>query len=176
MKNRNRRLSVIVDIIRNNHIGSQEQLVKKLIECGFKVTQATLSRDFKTLRIIKTTDSQGKSMYVVPDEDAIKERLLNPTLAHTSTTSATNGFISLEISGNIAVLKTRNGYAPGMAYDIDISRQPEILGTIPGSDTIFVVMREGISRKRVKEVFSRLFPLVSINEKLNATDSEAVND
>lgn len=163
MRNRNRRLSVIVDIIRNNHIGSQDQLVHKLKECGFKVTQATLSRDFKTLRIIKTIDSHGKSVYVVPDEEAIKERLLNPSLCNTSSPTATSGFISLEISGNIAVVKTRNGYAPGMAYDIDISRQPEILGTIPGSDTIFVVMKEGLSKKAATNVFSRLFPHAFIN-------------
>lgn len=176
MKNRNRRLSVIVDLIRNNHIGSQEQLVRKLKDCGYKVTQATLSRDFKTLRIIKTSDSQGKSMYIVPDEEAIKERLLNPTLAQNSSSAGVNGLISIDISGNIAVVKTRNGYAPGTAYDIDISRQPEILGTIPGSDTIFVVMREGITKKRAKEVFARLFPLVSITDKLKNYDSSEADD
>lgn len=171
MKNRNRRLSVIVDLIRNNHISSQDQLVRKLKDCGYKVTQATLSRDFKTLRIIKTTDTNGKSMYVVPDEEAIKERLLNPTLTHNSSASAANGFISLEISGNIVVLKTRNGYAPGMAYDIDISRQPEILGTIPGSDTIFVVMREGITHKQIIDVFTKLFPLVTITPSNSSSQS-----
>lgn len=70
-----------------------------------------------------------------------------------------SGFVSLAISGNIAVIKTRNGYAAGLAYDIDMSNAPEILGTIPGSDTIFVVLKEGITPDEAKEIFGRLLPL-----------------
>ena len=70
-----------------------------------------------------------------------------------------SGFISLEFSGNIAVIKTRNGYASGLAYDIDMSRAPEILGTIAGTDTIFAVMREGLTHEQAREIFSRFLPL-----------------
>ncbi|MDE5797074.1 MAG: hypothetical protein K2H75_08170, partial [Muribaculaceae bacterium] len=58
----------------------------------------------------------------------------------------------------LLVIKTRNGYAPGLAYDIDLARCPEILGTIPGADTIFAVLREDVDRKRVKEILSRFMP------------------
>jgi transcriptional regulator of arginine metabolism len=64
----------------------------------------------------------------------------------------------------MAVIKTRNGYAPAMAYDIDMSMQPEILGTIPGSDTIFCVLKEGLSHAEIFDVFNRLFPLANVEE------------
>ena len=70
-----------------------------------------------------------------------------------------SGFVSLAISGNMAVIKTRNGYAPGLAYDIDISNSKDILGTIPGSNTIFAVMREGMTHDEIRESLSRFLPL-----------------
>ncbi|MDE6339008.1 MAG: hypothetical protein K2K97_04375, partial [Muribaculaceae bacterium] len=70
-----------------------------------------------------------------------------------------SGFISLTFSRNIALIKTRNGYASGLAYDIDMSNAPEILGTIPGSDTIIAVLREDITHEEAMKVFSRMLPL-----------------
>ena len=70
-----------------------------------------------------------------------------------------SGFISLSFSGNIAVIKTRNGYASGLAYDIDVSGESEILGTIPGSDTIFAVLREDVSRERARQLFASILSI-----------------
>ncbi len=162
MKNRKKRIDVIIDLIRNHCIASQEELAALLLKKGHKVTQATLSRDLKMLRTTKVPTDRGTYMYVLPDSDTLKDKLLlgGQTNPHADYQS---GFLSIEVSGNIAVIKTRNGYASGLAYDIDIRKHPDILGTIPGSDTIFAVMREGVSQERTYEIFSSILSL-PINE------------
>ena len=158
MKNRKQRVELIVDLIKNSCIGSQEELANILAERGYNVTQATLSRDLKMLKTTKVPTDMGTYMYILPDSNSLKDK----PLASGQTAMNSNyqsGFISLEFSGNIAVIKTRNGYAAGLAYDIDMSRAPEIVGTIPGSDTIFVVLREGLTHEEAREVFSRFLPL-----------------
>lgn len=158
MKNRKKRIEVIVDIINNKCVGSQEELASLLKEAGYIVTQATLSRDLKMLKTTKVPTDKGTYMYMLPDTNVIKDKLLA-----TGQTDLNNnyqsGFVSLTFSNNIAVIKTRNGYAPGIAYDIDISNVEEIIGTIPGTDTILAVLAEGVSHERAREVLSRFLPL-----------------
>jgi transcriptional regulator of arginine metabolism len=69
------------------------------------------------------------------------------------------GFISIKFSGSIAVIKTRNGYAAGLAYDIDMSHSSEVLGTIAGADTVFAIMREDLSHEEALKFFSRFIPV-----------------
>lgn len=158
MKNRKQRVDLIVDLIRNECIGSQEELANLLADRGFKVTQATLSRDLKMLKTTKVPTDRGTYIYILPDSNSLKDKLLaNGQIAMNA--NYQSGFVSLEFSGNIAVIKTRNGYASGLAYDIDMSKAPEILGTIPGSDTIFAVLREDVTREQALEVLGRLLPL-----------------
>ena len=129
-----------------------------LAEHGYQVTQATLSRDLKMLKTTKVPTDRGTYMYILPDNNVLKDKML----AHGATEMNANfssGFVSLRLSGNMAVIKTRNGYAAGLAYDIDMSSRPEILGTIPGADTIFVVLREDVSHEQALEMFSKLLPL-----------------
>lgn len=158
MKNRKQRIELIVKIIREKCIGSQEELARLLAEEGFNVTQATLSRDLKMLKTTKVSTDRGTYMYILPDSNSLKDKLL-ATGQIAMNANYQSGFVSLAISGNIAVIKTRNGYAAGLAYDIDMSNAPEILGTIPGSDTIFVVLKEGVTPDEAKEIFGRLLPL-----------------
>ena len=158
MKNRKRRVELIVDLIKNKCIGSQEELSKMLSDNGYNVTQATLSRDLKLLKTTKVPTDRGTYMYILPDSNTIKDKLLASGQLNMNS-NYQSGFISLEFSGNIAVIKTRNGYASGLAYDIDMSRAPEILGTIAGTDTIFAVMREGLTHEQAREIFSRFLPL-----------------
>ena len=122
------------------------------------MTQATLSRDLKMLKTTKVPTDRGTYMYILPDSDSLKDQML-ATGQIDMNANYQSGFISLEFSGNIAVIKTRNGYAAGLAYDIDMSRVPEILGTIPGSNTIFAVLREDVSRERATEILGRFLPL-----------------
>ena len=158
MKNRRKRVEVIVDIIKNHCVSSQEELSRMLSEKGFNVTQATLSRDLKMLHTTKVPTDRGTDMYVLPDSNSLKDKLLAAGQIEMNA-NYQSGFVSLAISGNMAVIKTRNGYAPGLAYDIDISNSKDILGTIPGSNTIFAVMREGMTHDEIRESLSRFLPL-----------------
>ena len=158
MKNRKKRVELMVDIIKNQCIASQEELARRLAEHGYVVTQATLSRDLKMLKTTKVPTDRGTYMYILPDSNTLKDKLLASGQLDMNA-NYQSGFVSLAFSGNIAVIKTRNGYAAGLAYDIDMSNAPEILGTIPGSDTIFAVMREGLTHEQAREVFSRFLPL-----------------
>lgn len=158
MKNRKQRVELIVDLIKNNCIGSQEELASMLSERGYNVTQATLSRDLKMLKTTKVPTDRGTYMYILPDTNSLKDKLLaSGQIAMNA--NYQSGFVSLAFSGNLAVIKTRNGYATGLAYDIDMSRVPEIIGTVAGSDTILAVMRDDIDYEKAREVFARFLPL-----------------
>ena len=158
MKNRRNRVELIVELIKNNCIGSQEELSKLLAEKGFSVTQATLSRDLKMLKTTKVPTDRGTYMYILPDSNSLRDKLLATGQLNMSA-NYRSGFVSLQFSGNMAGIKTRNGYAHGLAYDIDMSRSPEILGTIPGTDTIFAVLREDITHDQALALFARFLPL-----------------
>lgn len=158
MKNRKERIELMVKLIRNKCIGCQDELATLLEGHGFKVTQATLSRDLKMLKTTKVPTDRGTYVYTLPDSNTLKDKLL--ARGHMDlNTNYQSGFISLEFSRNIAVIKTRNGYAAGLAYDIDMHEFPEILGTIPGSDTIIAILREDVSHEEARAALSRILPL-----------------
>lgn len=159
MKNRKKRVEVIVDIINRQCVSSQEELANLLEAEGYKVTQATLSRDLKMLKTTKVPTDKGTYMYMLPDTNVIKDKLLATGQTDLNNNNHQSGFVSLKFSNNIAIIKTRNGYAPGLAYDIDISNVEEIIGTIPGTDTILAVLAEGVSHEKAREVLSRFLPL-----------------
>lgn len=158
MKNRKQRIELMVKLIRNKCIGSQDELAALLAEHGYSVTQATLSRDLKMLKTTKVPTDRGTYVYTLPDSNTLKDKLLARGRMDINT-NYQSGFISLEFSGNIAVIKTRNGHAAGLAYDIDMHDFYEILGTIPGSDTIFAILREGVSHEDARKVLSQILPL-----------------
>ena len=137
MKSKNSRLDAIKIIISSKEVGSQEELLQELAKEGFRLTQATLSRDLKQLKVAKAASMNGNYVYVLP----------NNTM-----------FISIEFSANLAVIKTRPGYASSLAYDIDNRNFDEILGTIAGDDTIMLVIREGCTRAGVKNALSLIIP------------------
>ena len=140
MKIKNSRMEALKMLISSNELGSQEEVLQALKREGFKITQATLSRDLKQLKVAKAASMNGKYVYVLPNETKYK-RVHKPLSAIEM--PRTQGFISINYSGNIGVIKTRPGYASSIAYNIDNSSIPEILGTIAGDDTIFIVMKEG---------------------------------
>lgn len=160
MKNRKDRVELIVDLIKNNCISSQDELSQMLAARGYKVTQATLSRDLKMLKTTKVPTDRGSYMYILPEPNSIKDKLLSAGQLDMNA-NYQSGFVSLAFSGNMAVIKTRNGYATGLAYDIDMSHPDEIVGTIAGTDTIFAVLQDGISHDEAREIFSRFLPLDS---------------
>lgn len=158
MKNKNSRLDSIKIIISSKEIGSQEELLQELAKEGFQLTQATLSRDLKQLKVAKAASMNGNYVYVLPNNTMYKRM----TESHTASEMLRhNGFVSIEFSGNIAVIKTRPGYASSLAYDIDTSQSYEILGTIAGDDTIMLVLREGCSQTTLKQSLSHIIPNIN---------------
>ena len=154
-KKKNDRIEVLKMLISSKEMGCQEEVMQALKSEGFPITQATLSRDMKQLRIAKASSMNGTSVYVLPNETMYK-RVRKPKAA--TTLLQTSGFVSLNYAGNLGVIKTRPGYASSIAYNIDVSNLPEILGTIAGDDTIFIVLKEGSSKEEFEKGLEGLIP------------------
>ena len=149
------RLETLRMIISSREMGSQEELLAALQEEGFKLTQATLSRDLKQLKVAKAASMGGNYVYVLPNVTMYK-RVSSP--AQVKEMMQVPGFISINFSGNMGVIKTRPGYASSIAYNIDNSDIPYILGTIAGDDTIFIVISEHASESDVVSALSKVGP------------------
>ena len=146
MKTKNDRIEMLKMLISSNELGSQEEVLNALAREGFKVTQATLSRDFKQLKVAKAASMNGKYVYVLPNETMYR-CVSSPRSA--SEMVRLPGFLSINFSGNMGVIRTRPGYASSIAYNIDNGHIEEILGTIAGDDTIFIVIKEGATQLQV---------------------------
>ena len=148
MKVKNNRLEALRLIISSQQLGSQDELLTALQKEGFKLTQATLSRAPPPPPLAKAASMSGNYVYVLPNETmySIREMMKVP------------GFVSINFSGNMGIIKTRPGYASSIAWNIDNSDIPEILGTIAGDDTIFIVIKEGIRHQEIVEALSDVVP------------------
>ncbi len=155
MKRRKSRLPVIVDILTNNSIGSQEELAKQLAKRGFVVTQATLSRDLKMLKTTKVPTDMGGYRYIITGHDST---LSDQTGTQTIQSAMHPATLSIAITGNLVVIKTRNGYASGLAYDMDMLGSDHILGTISGADTVFVAVSPTATKSELFSLFSTMLP------------------
>jgi transcriptional regulator of arginine metabolism len=155
MKVKNNRLEALRLIISSQQLGSQDELLSALQKEGFKLTQATLSRDLKQLKVAKAASMSGNYVYVLPNETMYK-RVSSPNSIREM--MKVPGFVSINFSGNIGIIKTRPGYASSIAWNIDNSDVPEILGTIAGDDTIFIVIKEGIKQQDVIDSLSDIVP------------------
>lgn len=144
-----------MELVKGNCIGSQSELAERLAQQGINVTQATLSRDLKALKITKVASDRGGYMYIFPGTTELQSSKL---MGDIPVVGQHMGYASLEFSGNFAVMKTRNGYAAGLAYDIDMSFAPEFLGTIAGADTVFAILREGVTHEQARAALSRILP------------------
>lgn len=148
MKNKNSRLEAVRRIVSEKDVKNQEQLMAMLSEQGFNVTQATLSRDLKKMKISKVANTYGEYVYVLPNH-AVLKRVGDE---QHSVSQPRYGFVSLTFSGNMAVIKTKPGYAGSMAYDIDNSEIPGVLGTIAGDDTLLMILAEDADRQEIKHI------------------------
>ena len=153
MKVKNSRMEALKMLISSMELGSQEEVLRALEKEGFKLTQATLSRDLKQLKVAKAASMNGKYVYVLPNETMYKRVLTPGNIREMMTTS---GFISINFSGNMGVIRTRPGYASAIAWNIDSSDIPQILGSIAGDDTIFIVIREGVSHEEVTNAIRQI--------------------
>jgi len=139
MKNRNERLMEIRRLIGNRNISSQEELMKMLEKQGYEMTQATLSRDLKYLKVAKMPDDKAGYVYILPDKDQAVE-------AVEFSGQGLSGLISLDFAQGMAILRTLPGHAGSIAYTLDNLGAYEIAGTIAGDDTILLIPRDGVSR------------------------------
>ena len=155
MQVKTNRLEALRLIISSQQLGSQDELLNALQKEGFKLTQATLSRDLKQLKVAKAASMSGNYVYVLPNETMYK-RVSTPNSIREM--MKVPGFISINFSGNMGIIKTRPGYASSIAWNIDNSDVPEILGTIAGDDTIFIVIKEGVKHQDVVEALTYVVP------------------
>ncbi len=124
------RQAKILQLIAEYPIETQEELAERLIEAGFKVTQATVSRDIRELRLTKVVKADGVQCYdVLSPQD--------PTYFQRYTRVLCDGYASAEVAGNLLVIKTVIGMAMAVATAIDSLEFPEVVGCIAGDDTIF---------------------------------------
>ncbi len=154
-KGKKERLIAIRELVMANQIGSQDELLELLAEKDFVLTQATLSRDLKQLQVAKVPNQHGY-VYILPEMGAVG-KMIQPNL-HGSGGLSALGFISIEFSNNLAVIRTRPGYASSIAYDIDVNSPHEILGTVAGDDTILLIPREGYSKAQVISALAEFIP------------------
>lgn len=151
MRNKRNRLKLISDILRTTVVGSQDELLKILLDKQCEVTQATLSRDLKVLKVAKTPLSDGAYKYILPSYNKPASE------AYALTFGSHGALSSIEFSGNLAVIKTKPGYAGAIAWDIDNKASEQILGTIAGDDTVLIIPREGVSKEDILEIINIIF-------------------
>ena len=128
------RHSRIIEIIEQKEIDTQDELVYELGKAGIQVTQATISRDIKELKLVKVLGNNGNYKYaILKDSDKSSfDKLIR---------FVKDVLISIDYSGNIICLKTVDGAANLVAKVIDSLEEKEILGTIGGTDTVFVLLK-----------------------------------
>jgi len=151
-RTRGARLAAIRRIVVEVAVDSQERLTEVLRREGFPVTQATLSRDLKRLGIAKTPNATGGYTYILSDAE------VKPGTDATYIQDFLRGFVSLEFSGSLGLMRTLPGHANSVALALDNLRVREVLGTVAGDDTILVVPRNGVNPARLARAIESRIP------------------
>ena len=139
----------IVELINKYQIETQDELAEYLNEAGFKVTQATVSRDIRDLKLTKVPAENGRQKYAVLQsaQNGMTEKYVR---------ILRDGFSSMDMAQNILVLKTVSGMAMAVAAALDAMHREDVVGTIAGDDTIFVLLRTETQAKEFAGSFARL--------------------
>lgn len=141
----------ILEIINNKEIETQEELVEELRKIGMDVTQATISRDIKELKLVKVLTKDGKYKYasMSQSDNYLTEKLVN---------IFSQAVLSIDYVNNMIVVKTLSGSASAAAEAIDTLKLDGIVGTIAGDNTIFVLAR---SNEKAEEIVTRFRRLIN---------------
>jgi len=126
-------------LIASSNISSQDDLMKLLVKKGYELTQATLSRDLKYLRVAKMPNDDEGYVYILPDKE---QSLDEPEMPANSF----GVLVSIDFAQGMAILKTLPGHAGSIAYNSDHLNAYEVGGTIAGDDTILLIPRDGVSK------------------------------
>ena len=156
MNSRTARLKSIKRIISEYHITSQEQLLNFLEKENVSVTQATLSRDLKLLKVGKVSDGNNGYYYTLPRN----RKQLESSKQYVN--DITRGFLSVCFSGNLCIMKTLAGHADTVAIALDNLELDGVLGTIAGDDTILIVLKENLSNRQFITTLKNTIPELEI--------------
>lgn len=139
LKERHSRLKAIRKLIKNHRVESQETLLSYLQKEGYEVTQATLSRDLKMLKVGKVSDGNAGYFYTLPsdEENQESEQIYKRDFLR--------GYVSIDWSGNIIVIKTFPGHANTVSNALDNLNLEDLLGTVAGDNCLFACIKEGVS-------------------------------
>jgi transcriptional regulator of arginine metabolism len=159
MNSKTDRHNQIKRIILDTKIASQEELLESLRKGGFELTQATLSRDLKELRVAKVADTTRGNVYV------LNEQLKQNNQPGYTPGIPVNSVLSIVFSYHMCVIQTFPAFASTVATYIDSSRLAEIAGTVAGDDTILVIPREGYTQKEIMKALESVIP--NIENKLD---------
>ena len=151
------RRAKIIELIGEYQIETQEELAQKLEESGFQVTQATISRDIRELKLTKVSVDGSRQKYT-----HLSER--EPELSYKYTRVLQDGFLSMDPAENILVIKTLSGMAMAVAAALDDLEVPGIVGCIAGDDTVMCAIR---SVGEVSDVMERLEQLLNSSPELS---------
>src|SRR5262245_28043262 len=141
---RSRRLAVLARLLSEQRFSSQEELAKALARSGARVTQATLSRDLRSLGVGKRPHQNGKAVYELPvpaTETIDRERRLLDLKAFVNEVS---------VAQNLVLVKTPPGHANGVGRAIDLAGLDHVIGCVAGDDTVLVVAADSAAARRVK--------------------------
>jgi len=151
MKNKSERLLQIRKLIGSEKIASQEEMLNLLKLKGFSMTQATLSRDLKYLRVSKIHDEEKGYIYYLSEGEQ--------TESYTPWSGfLVEGFVSIEFAQGLGIMKTLPGYASSIGSAIDSMNMPEVAGTIAGDDTILLIPRDGSKKSDIVNQLARVIP------------------
>lgn len=145
MKNRNDRLMDIRRLVNERTISSQEELLSILEKKGYSMTQATLSRDLKYLKVAKMPDNEKGYVYMLTENHG--------TEVSESENLPFVGFVSIDFAQSMGIVKTLPGHASSVAYALDTLNSYEIAGTIAGDDTILLIPRDGVTKSDIVNLF-----------------------
>ena len=133
---KSQRQAKIMEIISTTNVETQEQLLKELQDNGYKSTQATISRDIKELRIIKTLDGLGGYRYSAPQRHEGEKFDARFRIIFRECVT------SMDFAQNLVVIKTMPGLGAAAGANIDALHMPSVVGTLSGDDTALVIMRD----------------------------------
>ena len=143
------RQSKIIELISKYDIETQEELAERLMEAGFNVTQATVSRDIRELKLTKVAVDGGKQKYILLQKT-------EPDISEKYIRVLKEGFVSMDMAQNILVIKTISGMAMAVAAALDALQISSIVGCIAGDDTIMCAVRTVEDTPAVMEKLNKL--------------------
>ena len=147
---KNARQKKILELIEKYDIDTQETLIGRLEEVGISVTQTTVSRDIRELKLVKGMTGRGTYKYIVPN---VRRENNTPVL----NSALTEAVVKIEAARNIVVVKTFPGMANALAVCVDTLEQPHIVGSVAGDDTILLVIKDDETAKMVEDKLKTVF-------------------